>query len=148
MSNLPVRQSDDLIDRFEAELIKRGAEYAGPGETLTMCPVTHRFTPGLYIREIFMPAGTVLTSKIHKTEHPFAVLCGEVEVFTDGGIELIVAPHMGITKPGTRRVLRIIKDTVWVTFHATQKTDPAEIEEDIIEIRTNPYLTPELEARI
>jgi hypothetical protein len=33
-------------------------------------PIVHRFTPGLYIREIFMPAGALVTSKIHKTEYP------------------------------------------------------------------------------
>ena len=26
------------------------------------CPVVHRFTPGLYIREILMPKGTLITS--------------------------------------------------------------------------------------
>ena len=25
------------------------------------CPVTHRFTPNMYIREVFVPAGTILT---------------------------------------------------------------------------------------
>ena len=34
-------------------------------------PVTHRFTKGMYIREIQIPAGTMLTSMTHKTEHLF-----------------------------------------------------------------------------
>ena len=30
------------------------------------CPLVHRFTNKMYIREIFMPKGTLVTSKIHK----------------------------------------------------------------------------------
>lgn len=97
-------------------------------------PLIHRFTPGLYIREIFMPAGAVLTSKIHKTEHPFVISKGRVSVYSEGqGVEMLVAPHTGVTKPGTRRVLCIHEDTVWITFHPTQETDLEVIEQLLIE---------------
>ena len=33
-----------------------------------------------------------------------------------------------ITKPGTKRVLYTHKDTVWVTFHATDKTTVEDLE--------------------
>ena len=33
------------------------------------CPLKHYFAPGVYLREIFMPAGSVVIGKIHKTEH-------------------------------------------------------------------------------
>jgi len=82
------------------------------------CPLVHRFTPGLYIREIFMPAGSMITSKIHKTEHPYVVSKGKVSVFTDNDGEILIeAPFTGITKPGTRRVLYNHEDTIWITFH-------------------------------
>jgi hypothetical protein len=98
-------------------------------------PVKHRFTPGLYIREIFMPKGSLIVSKIHKTEHPFVVSQGSARIISDdsGHIETVSAPHCGITKPGTRRVLFIVEDCVWTTFHPTAETDLAKIEQDIIE---------------
>ena len=39
-------------------------------------------------------------------------------VCIDGGewVEL-TAPYTGITKPGTRRVLYILEDCVWTTYH-------------------------------
>ncbi len=99
-------------------------------------PVTHSFVPGFYVRQIFMPAGAVLTSKIHKTEHPYVITKGRVRVLTeDGGIVELAAPHSGITKPGTRRLLEILEDTVWTTFHPTDLTDVDAIEEAIIEKR-------------
>ncbi len=104
-------------------------------------PVTHRFTPGLYAREIFMPAGTLLTSKIHKTEHPFVVLSGKVSVWTgDGDEELIEGPHVGITKPGTRRVLYTHEDTRWITFHPSEETDLVKLEQQLIEPHDFPKL--------
>lgn len=96
-------------------------------------PLVHRFTPGLYIRQITMPAGALITSKIHKTEHPFVILKGEVSVWTEhDGVVRLKAPHVGITKAATRRLLYIHEDTVWATFHPSEKETVEEIEKDII----------------
>lgn len=92
----------------------------------------HQFTPGLYTRQVLMPKGTLLTTKIHKTEHPFVVTQGVCTVWNDGVMETIVAPHFGVTKPGTRRAIYIHEDTVWTTFHATDKTTPEEVEKEVI----------------
>jgi hypothetical protein len=97
-------------------------------------PLEHRFTPGLYSRTIFMPKGLLCTSKIHKTEHQYVVSKGVLEVWSEGkGWELMRAPFIGITKPGARRALRILEDTVWTTFHPTTLTDLKEIEAALIE---------------
>lgn len=101
-------------------------------------PVTHRWTPGMYSREIFMPATferagqiyhTVLTSKIHKTEHQFVVISGRAEVYVPGvGVEVLEAGHVGITKPGTRRVLLIHEDCRWITFHPLEEGEEGDLE--------------------
>ena len=104
-------------------------------------PVSHLFTPGLYVREIFMPAGTLLTSKIHKTEHPFVILSGKASVWIGDGEEVVLeGPYVGVTKPGTRRVLYIHEDMRWLTFHPTEFTDLAVIEEQLIEPHDFPKL--------
>lgn len=97
-------------------------------------PPKHRFTPGMYIRELFMPAGSLIMSKIHKTEHPYVVSKGKVSVWIEGaGVEVITAPHTGITMPGTRRCLFVHEDTLWTTFHVTNETDLEKIEDQLIE---------------
>jgi hypothetical protein len=103
----------------------------------TECQVSfenlHNFCPGLYARTVFMPAGTVLTSKIHKTQHFFVVSKGSCTVVNSHGErELITAPYLGTTMPGTKRALLIHEDTIWTTFHATDLTDVAEIERTIL----------------
>jgi len=96
-------------------------------------PVTHRWTPGLYIREILIPAGTIATSMEHKTEHPFVLSSGVVEVVdSHGTAQLLQAPHTGITLPGTRRALRALTDVVWTTFHVTDKQDVEQIADEIL----------------
>jgi hypothetical protein len=124
---------------------------ASPGidlleQAMTRCapadmPVTHSFTPGLYIREIRIPAGTLLTSAIHRTEHPFVVSQGRIAVVSENeGRQIYEAPHTGITRPGTRRVLYAETDTIWTTFHATHLTDVAAICAEILEPVSNPLL--------
>lgn len=136
MSNEVIQRLNDYrIDELEAAMVEN--------LDLVECPVTHVFTDGLYTREIFMPAGSLVTSKIHKTEHPFVLSKGKLLVCIDKGewVEM-VAPYTGVTKPGTRRVAYIIEDTIWTTFHANPDdlTDLDEIENLIIEEHENPLL--------
>jgi hypothetical protein len=104
-------------------------------------PLVHRFTPGMYVREVFMPAGVLVTTPIHLTEHPFTIIQGVVDVYQEGiGVERLTAPYVGITKPGTRRLLLVREDTIWVTFHVTTLTDVKEIEDTITQVPSNPFL--------
>lgn len=118
------------VQLFEKEFEKLGGVRGKEMDKL--CPVMHEFVPGAYIRKIFMPAGTLLTSKIHKTRHPYFVMTGHCTVATENGTEEIVAPKHGITEPGTKRVLYIHQDTVWITVHPTDETDLEKIEDQII----------------
>lgn len=96
-------------------------------------PLTHRFTPGMYARTIVMPAGALVVSKVHRTEHPFVVTRGSCSVWDGERWERVAAGHIGITKPGTRRIIYIYEETEWTTFHATSKITPEAVEADIIE---------------
>lgn len=90
-----------------------------------------------------MYAGMCVTSKIHKTEHQFAILEGRCRVFNVESGETIelAAGHVGITKPGTRRVLVILEDCRWLTFHPTNLTDLRDIERELIEPHDIPTRT-------
>lgn len=92
----------------------------------------HYFADGMYAREIFIPAGTVLTGKIHKTEHINVLSQGEISVMTDEGVKRLKAPCTIIAKPGTKRVGYAHTDTVWTTFHATKETDLDKLEAELI----------------
>lgn len=85
------------------------------------CPLNHSFTKNLYTRTILMPSGSLIVSKIHKTEHPFIVSKGVAYVKVNDGVwDRIEAPYLGITQPGTRRVLVIESDCIWSTMHVIE----------------------------
>lgn len=114
------------VDELEATLVRNF-----PPAPLKL---RHQFTPGMYIRTLIMPAGSLVTSKIHLTEHPWVLTRGRLTIFNEetGEQTDLVAPAMGITKPGTRRVALIHEEAEWTTFHATDETDPDVIESQIV----------------
>ena len=105
------------------------------------CPVTHKFTPNLYTREIFMPKGTLVTSLLHLTTHPFFILQGDVSVwYHDVPVQRYKAPYSGITKAGTRRLLYTHEDTIWAACFVTTCTDPEQIAYEIMDHDFNPLI--------
>lgn len=103
------------IDALEEAMLRAVA--AGEVEVRHL-PVEHRMLPGLYVRTIFMPAGSRLTSKCHITDHVFVVHSGSALVLIpDASPVRVAGGHLGITKAGTRRVLVIEDDCLWSTFH-------------------------------
>lgn len=113
----------DRFDHLELAML-------ASGEPMRDFTVSHVFTPGLYVRTILMPAGSLLTSRIHKTRHPFVVLAGRAEVYIPGiGTQMIEAPYFCVTEPGTRRLLYIHDDCVWSTFHPLVADEDGEVDE-------------------
>ena len=82
------------------------------------CPLIHSFADGIYVREIFIPAGMMLTGKIHKHEHPNFLMSGKVSMITeDGGAQLMEAPQSLISPSGCKRALFTHTPTWWITVH-------------------------------
>jgi hypothetical protein len=103
-------------------------------QSTKICPLKHTFSDGIYVREIFIPAGMFIVGKIHKHDHPNFLLSGEVTVVTEDGIEDLKGPLSIMSKAGTKRALYAITDLVWITVHAnpTNTEDLKELEEEII----------------
>lgn len=102
-----------------------------PGATADL-PVFHHFAPGVYSRELHIPAGTVLTGKTHAHAHMNFLMAGEITVWVDGRMRRLAAPYAFVSQPGTKRVGYAHTDTIWVTVHATEETDLARIEAEVI----------------
>lgn len=115
---------------FQEELAKQPGAFFGDNDS---CPLTHKFAPGVYVREIFIPKGTCVVGKIHKHEHPNFLMSGDVLVVTEGeGRQHLKAPLSMISKAGTKRIVFALEDTVWITVHATEETDLKKIEDFVI----------------
>lgn len=101
------------------------------GDTVEL-DAQHHFSDGLYARELFIPAGVCLVGALHKTRHMYMVVSGKCRVSSQYGNQEIVAPFMGETLPGTKRVIYAETDTVWVTYHPTDLTDIKDIEKALV----------------
>ena len=95
-------------------------------------PTKSTFVGGCYIREIFMPADQIITTKIHKKDHPFFVLSGKIIVISEKGKQEIIGPYHGITRAGTKRLISVIEDCVFITVHATDKLTVEEVTKEVI----------------
>jgi hypothetical protein len=117
---------------------------------LLVMPLVHRFTDGLYSREIELPKGALVTSRTHLVQHQFFLLSGRVSVWNNEGEEIVIeAPYVGITEPQTRRVVYAWEDSRWITCHPNPNNEVLEEFEDIIfEFHDNTLLSDEMKDKI
>lgn len=93
------------------------------------CPVKHYFGPGVYIREVTIPADTLAIGHEQRFEHVNILLKGIVILVGDDG-ELIElrAPMTYVGKPG-RKTGYVVEETVWQNVYATSLRDVMKLEE-------------------
>lgn len=120
-----VEERRQFVDAFEKELLKH------PQDIL---PVKNYFTEKIYVRWVELFKGQTITSEIHKTEHPFFLMKGKMIVgdVESGDVAVLEAPYVGVTAPGTKRVVTAIEDVIFVTAHATELKDVEAIGNEIL----------------
>lgn len=85
-------------------------------------PLRHFFADGLYGREITVPAGGTVVTKVHKKEHITFALSGTAVVVDENGIKKeIIAPAVFITPPGTQRAVYAKTEVIWATVHSNEQ---------------------------
>lgn len=105
-------------------------------------PLTHRFSPGIYMREIFMPAGARVVGAVHKTKHFNVILCGRAKVYMDGKVHEVIAPCVIESEAGVQKILKIEEDMRWMTIHAnpSEERDIAVLENSLADFSVTPVL--------
>jgi quercetin dioxygenase-like cupin family protein len=131
---LPDHVSREQVDRLQAEMA------AMPQAELV---TEHQFSPGMYMRKLYRPAGTLIVGKVHKEPHFFLCAKGEIIAWTENGMKRLQAGDVIESKPGTKRVTLAVTDAIGITIHRTDKTDLDEIEAELIE----PDVTALFDAR-
>jgi quercetin dioxygenase-like cupin family protein len=113
-----VPQAHLPIYRLEAEILK---------QPQVEMPVEHAFCSGLYARTMHIPAGTVATGAVHRSESFFLVRSGTLLLATESEPIQLDAGDMRVTRPGDKRAVVAITDVILTTFHPnpTNESDPA-----------------------
>lgn len=120
MSQLSPLSMRDKVSTIETEMFKL------PQVSLE---VKHYFSEGVYARELSIPAGVLLTGKIHKYQQINILSKGMMRILTDEEIIEVSAPFTVVSPPGTKRIALAVTDCVWTTFLPTNETDPQKIED-------------------
>jgi len=106
-------------------------------------PPKHSFSPGIYVRELELPEGTLAIGKVHKHRHHLFLMKGAVIILTEAnGVELLQAPLTIVSEPGTQRVAYAITDTILVTVHPNEDNteDMIALEEKYVVNDKNKYI--------
>ena len=112
------------IDRLEAAFLEFDQ---------VECPVSHYFGPGVYIREVIMPAGAYIIGHNHKDEHMNVMLEGRLTLIReDGTREELTAPQTFLGYPG-RKIAHIHETVRWQNIYAVTETDIGKIEDQLFE---------------
>src|SRR5437899_3227378 len=101
--------------------------------------VIHRFSYGVYARELHIPAGVILTGEIHKFENLNILSKGSMLVSTEDGMMMVDAPFTVVSPPGTKRIAKALADCIWTTIHGTFETDVDKIKDYFIAVDEQSY---------
>ena len=94
------------------------------GNRIDELPVAETVMDGIYVRELFMPAGFVVTGMIHKKPCINIMVTGSLEVLTETGEwAKLVAPVRFIGKAGTKKGVIVHEDSHFINIFNVTSTD-------------------------
>lgn len=158
-------QLQAYVERFEPSVVvpqanlevaaaQTLAAFTGPDEAeawlLTQpqaeLPVVHHFGPGIYIREMHAPAGTLVVGHRHKQPCTNILMKGALLLAGPNGPTRLEAPALFVSEPG-RKLAVVLEDMVFQNVIATELTDVEEIETVMVE-KSEQWLLAHSEGRI
>lgn len=133
----PLREAAEELERHIREVAQ------------VPCPVRHLFAPGVYLREMTIPGGTVVVGAVHLNEHLAILSKGRIRLSTEGGVVEYEAPATVHSYPGIKRICYALTDTVITTIHhnPTDTQDMDEITAHHVDTPRAELLTGEANAQ-
>lgn len=92
----------------------------------------HYFAEGMYCRWLYRPIGTTIVGKIHKKEHFYIIAKGKVAVSDGDQTKIYEAGDVIVSRPGTKRAVHALEDSICLTVHRTNKHNLDKIEKELI----------------
>ncbi len=92
----------------------------GDGKSLVnneLIPITHNFSDQLYMRQMCMPAGSIVVSAVHHTDHFWFLMTGKILVTTNGETVEHIAPCYELSIKGAKRLIHCIEDCIFINVH-------------------------------
>lgn len=135
MSDLAVR--DKIMDLQRAVQELPGAETRSSVNGSKTFPNRHHFANGVYLRQLFLPEGSITVGAIHRYECHNILMSGSITLVNviDNKRVTYTAPTVWQSPGGSKRAVYANEDTVWITAHPVDKSytadDLKKIEEEL-----------------
>jgi hypothetical protein len=122
-------EARNRIDRFHEALeeISTGNEVAELNDN----GLKEYIVGGAYIRELFMPAGMFIVSRIWKQSRFWIVPFGEMTFTTEMGTQRIAGPYRGELLPGSKAAIYTHQDTLIFAITGTKSQHLSEMEDEV-----------------
>ena len=129
---------DALISKSDGENI------FGDGKTIVHSnefPLKHTFADGIYVRQMDMKAGSAVVGAIHNHLHVWFLLTGHLAVATEDDVEEFISPCYVLAKPGSKRVIYAMEDSIFVNIHKNPNNikDIDKLEKEILSFTFEEY---------
>lgn len=117
---------------FKEKLAYLGLKFSDFSEG-PKCPVQHLFEPGVYIREMFIPAETLFIGRPHTFGHRCDLMSGKILLIREEGKMHLEAPASLMSKPGYMMCLYAKTDVIGRTYHPNpdERRDVDAMEDEI-----------------
>ena len=99
---------------------------------LATTQTNHYQIKGVYVRELKLKAGTILTGKIHNFESIGILSQGRMRILTSSGAFIVEAPYITVDQPGIKRLGVCETDCTFVTVHRTDAEEISDIEDELV----------------
>ena len=130
MSNLATLGNIPEILQIEAQILQM------PQVEL---PIEHYQIKGVYARSMFIPAGTLLTGKIHNFESIAILAKGTIRITNGTESYVISEGHIMVDQPGVKRLGYAETDVVFITVHRTDNIEIEAIEDELVSATFEDY---------
>ena len=108
-------------------------------------PITHNFSDQLYMRQMCMPAESIVVSAVHHTDHFWFLMTGKILVTTDGETIEHIAPCFEKSIKGAKRLIACTEDCVFINVHKNPSNtqDLKKIEKKLYSFTIEEYINKE-----
>lgn len=137
--------SETLAIRWIIEDVQERLELLPNALGIDDFPVKHQFADGTYMRQVFLPAGSLIVGRTHKQHHFALLTAGDVSIFSEQEVCRRQACSVWQSPAGTKRIVYAHEDSLFCTLHGTHERDLAKLFE-VLTVKNPADLVPALEA--
>ena len=128
MNNLAEQGNTPAILALEQAMLASFDQEALKSQTDTQ----HYQIKGVYARTMFVPAGMLVTGKIHNFESIGILAQGTMRITNGETSVLVSAPYIAVDKPGIKRLGYAETDCTFISVHRTDAEEISDIEDELV----------------